>query len=96
MQTQKIISELDEYLAANDYYTKANSEDEVENINTAINAMWQTEIEEALRADLRAMLSNDNLQVKQTRSIFDIISDEQVPLYSNHFLVYRIKMKQWT
>ena len=86
MQTQKVIAELDEFLTANGYYTKANIEEEIDNINAFINTTWQAKIEEALRADLSAMLDNDKLQVKQTRSIFEIISDEQGAAIFKSFL----------
>lgn len=86
MQTQKVIAELDEFLTANGYYTKANIEEEIYNINASINPVWQTKIGEALHVDLRSMLSNDNLQVKQTRSIFEIISDEQGATIFKSFL----------
>lgn len=86
MQTQKVITELDEYLTANGYYTKATIEEGIDNINASINTMWQTKIEEALRADLRAMLDHNNLQVKLTRSVFEIISDEQGATIFKSFL----------
>lgn len=86
MQAQKVIAELDEYLTSNGFYASATSEEKIENINISINANWQTKIEEALRIDLRAMLHNDDLQVKQTKSIFDIISDEQGATVFKSFL----------
>lgn len=86
MQTQKAIIELDKYLTENGYYTKATFEEETDNINTSVNVNWQTKIEEVLRVDLIAMLHNEDLQVKQTKSIFDIQSDEQGAAIFKSFL----------
>jgi hypothetical protein len=86
MQIHKIITELDEYLTATGCYAKANTDEEIENINTSVNANWQIKIEEALSSDLRTILHNDNLQIKQTRSIFEIMSDEQGATIFKSFL----------
>jgi hypothetical protein len=77
MQFKKILKELDDYLTENGCYSKVTTEEEMEKTNTSVKSKWQSKIEEALRMDLRTMLQNNNLQVKQTGSIFEIISDEQ-------------------
>jgi hypothetical protein len=42
MQTQKVIAELDEFLTANGYYTKATVEEEIDNINASVNTISHT------------------------------------------------------
>ena len=86
MQHKKVIAELNEYLAANNCYSEVNSEEEIENINSFVNVNWQSKIEAALRNDLRTILHNNNLQIEQTRSIFEIISDEQGATIFKSFL----------
>lgn len=86
MQIGKILTELDRYLTEEDYYSKATSDDEIGNINTSIKSKWQFKIEGALRTDLKTMLQNNDLQVKQTRSIFEIVSDEQGATIFKSFL----------
>lgn len=86
MQTKKIINELYEYLTVNNCYAKVNSIEEMASVNASINSNWQFKIEEALRTDLKTILQNNDLQVKQTRSIFEIISDEQGATIFKSFL----------
>jgi hypothetical protein len=86
MQTKKVIAELDEYLTANNCYSKVNSTEEMASVNASINSSWQFKIEAALRNDLRTILHNNNLQIEQTRSIFEIMSDEQGATIFKSFL----------
>ena len=86
MQTKKVIAELDEYLTANNCYSKVNSTEEMASVNASVNSSWQFKIEEALRTDLKTILQNNDLQVKQTRSIFEIMSDEQGATIFKSFL----------
>lgn len=86
MQTEKIIIELEEYLTANRFYTRAAIEEELPFINTTVNTVWIDKFEEALRTDLTAMLNNSDLQVNQTKSTFDIQSDEQGAAIFKSFL----------
>jgi len=84
--TQEVIAALDEYLVANNYYAKASVDEETGDINTFINNTWKNRIEDALSTDLKKALHNNNLQLKQTQSIFDIKSDEQGATIFKSFL----------
>jgi len=76
MLTRKIIRDLDNYLTTRDYYPKTIDSGDNIDLNKIINNNWKDKIEKSLTADFRQLLTNENLQVEQTKSKFDIVDND--------------------
>ena len=76
MLTRKIIRDLDDYLTTGDYYPKTIDSGENNELNQIINDNWREKIEKSLMEDFRQVLTNENLQVEQTKSIFYLVDND--------------------
>lgn len=76
MLTRKIIKDLDAHLTSGNHYPGTIDSGDNSELNKTIIANWRERIEKSLVADFRQLLSNENLQVEQTKSIFYIVDND--------------------
>src|SRR5688572_6510536 len=78
--TQDTVIELNNFLTDNGYYDR----DDFEKVNEIIIDSWDNKLQGSIIEDLREKISGTEIQ--KTRSVFDIVSDEQgAALYKSFF-----------
>lgn len=78
--TRDTVIELNNFLTDNGYYDR----DDFEKVNEIIIDSWDKKLQGAIIEDLREKISGTEIQ--KTRSVFDIVSDEQgAALYKSFF-----------
>ncbi|MBS1509053.1 MAG: hypothetical protein JSS79_20615 [Bacteroidetes bacterium] len=78
--TRETVIDLNNFLADHKYYDR----DDVENVNKIIIDAWDDRLQESIIKDLKERISG--AEIRKTKSLFDIASDEQgAPLYKAFF-----------
>jgi hypothetical protein len=76
MMSRKIINDLDKYLANMNLYQKTSDSPDYEELKRSVNDTWKNKIRDGLILDFKSILSDENIDVEQDNSRFDLNDDD--------------------